>query len=140
MMRAKDAAARIPSATVPGMTSTNRVYDPVAVAPKPGRFWTAEGTGMKFGGHTNRGTTSDQNVINSGMAKNKIDIQYPQSKKQYLRIKSVHCYGKRALEKGKLNNSDNPIGRDTIGRAMQQKIMLASMNSPVKEELSRPHQ
>jgi hypothetical protein len=28
MMRAKDAAARIPS-TVPGMTSTNRVYDPV---------------------------------------------------------------------------------------------------------------
>jgi hypothetical protein len=40
MMRAKDAAARIPSATVPGMTSTNRVYDPVApVAPKPGRFW-----------------------------------------------------------------------------------------------------
>jgi hypothetical protein len=32
------------------------------------------------------------------------------------------------LEKGKLNNSDNPIGRDTIGRAMQ-KIMLASMNS-----------
>jgi hypothetical protein len=39
-----------------------------------------EGTGMKFGGHTNRGTTSDQNVINSGMAKNKIDIQYPQSK------------------------------------------------------------
>jgi hypothetical protein len=76
--------------------------------------------------------------INSGMAKNKIDIQYPQSKK-YLRIKSVHCYGKRALEK-KLNNSDNPIGRDTIGRAMQQKIMLASMNSPVKEELSRPHQ
>jgi hypothetical protein len=99
------------------------------VAPKPGRFWTAEGTGMKFGGHTNRGTTSDQNVINSGMAKNKIDIQYPQSKKQYLRIKSVHCYGKRALEKGKLNNSDNPIGRDTIGRAMQQKIMLASMNS-----------
>jgi hypothetical protein len=44
------------------------------------------------------------------------------------------------LEKGKLNNSDNPIGRDTIGRAMQQKIMLASMNSPVKEELSRPHQ
>jgi hypothetical protein len=43
------------------------------------------------------------------------------------------------LKKGKLNNSDNPIGRD-IGRAMQQKIMLASMNSPVKEELSRPHQ
>jgi hypothetical protein len=81
MMRAKDAAARIPSATVPGMTSTNRVYDPVApVAPKPGRFWTAEGTGMKFGGHTNRGTT-DQNVINSGMAKNKIDTQYPESKK-----------------------------------------------------------
>jgi hypothetical protein len=25
------------------------------------------------------------------------------------------------LEKGKLNNSDNPIGRDTIGRAMQQR-------------------
>jgi hypothetical protein len=47
-MRAKDAAARIPSATVPGMTSTNRVYDPVApVAPvKPD--WTAEGTGMKL--------------------------------------------------------------------------------------------
>jgi hypothetical protein len=88
MMRAKD-AARIPSATVPGMTSTNRVYDPVApVAPKPGRFWTAEGTGMKFGGHTNRGTTSDQNVINSGMAKNKIDIQYPQSKKQYLQSRA----------------------------------------------------
>jgi hypothetical protein len=83
---------------------------------------------MKFGGHTNRGTTSDQNVINSGMAKNKIDINILRVK-QYLRIKSVHCYGKRALEKGKLNNSDNPIGRDTIGRAMQQKIMLASMNS-----------
>jgi hypothetical protein len=78
MMRAKDAAARIPSATVPGMTSTNRCMI-LSLAPKPGRFWTAEGTGMKFGGHTNRGTTSDQNVINSGMA-NKIDIQYPQSK------------------------------------------------------------
>jgi hypothetical protein len=97
----KDAAARIPSATVPGMTSTNRVYDPVApVAPKPGRFWTAEGTGMKFGGHTNRGTTSDQNVINS-MAKNKIDINILRVK-QYLQNQSVHCYGKRALEKGKL--------------------------------------
>jgi hypothetical protein len=35
--------------------------------------------------------------------------------------------------RNKLNNSDNPIGRDTIGRAMQQKIMLASMNSPVKK-------
>jgi hypothetical protein len=80
------------------------------VAPKPGRFWTAEGTGMKFGGHTNRGTTSDQNVINSGMAKNKIDIQYPQSKNTY--ESRAFCYGKRALEKGKLNNSDNPIGRD----------------------------
>jgi hypothetical protein len=53
---------------------------------------------MKFGGHTNRGTTSDQNVINSGMAKNKIDIIL-RVKQQYLRIKSVHCYGKRALEK-----------------------------------------
>jgi hypothetical protein len=67
------------------------VYPVAPVAPKPGRFWTAEGTGMKLG-HTNRGTTSDQNVINSGMAKNKIDI---------LRVKtiptdqSVHCYGKR---------------------------------------------
>jgi hypothetical protein len=59
------------------------------VAPKPGRFWTAEGTGMKFGGHT-RGTTSDQNVINSGMAKNKIDINILRVK-QYLQIKSVHC-------------------------------------------------
>jgi hypothetical protein len=139
MMRAKDAAARIPSATVPGMTSTNRVYDPVApVAPKPGRFWTAEGTGMKFGGHTNRGTTSDQNVINSGMAKNKIDINILRVK-TIPTIKSVHLR-KTSFGKNKLNNSDNPIGRDTIGRAMQQKIMLASMNSPVKEELSRPHQ
>jgi hypothetical protein len=120
------------------MTSTNRVYDPVApVAPKPGRFWTAEGTGMKFGGHTNRGTTSDQNVINSGMAKNKIDIQYPQSTIPTNQERSL--LRKTSFGKGKLNNSDNPIGRDTIGRAMQ-KIMLASMNSPVKEELSRPHQ
>jgi hypothetical protein len=117
----KDAAARIPSATVPGMTSTNRVYDPVApVAPKPGRFWTAEGTGMKFGGHTNRGTTSDQNVINSGMAKNKIDINI-------LRVKTIPTNQERSLlrktsfGKSKLNNSDNPIGRDTIGRAMQQR-------------------
>jgi hypothetical protein len=62
------------------MTSTNRVYDPVApVAPKPGRFWTAEGTGMKEDTPTEE-LLSDQNVINSGMAKNKIDIQYPQSK------------------------------------------------------------
>jgi hypothetical protein len=30
MMRAKDAAAKNPKCTVPGMTSTNRVYDPVA--------------------------------------------------------------------------------------------------------------
>jgi hypothetical protein len=37
---------------------------------------------MKFGGHTNRGTTSDQNVINSGMAKNKIDINI-------LRVKTI---------------------------------------------------
>jgi hypothetical protein len=73
MMRAKDAAARIPSATVPGMTSTNRVYDPVAPV-APGRFWTAEGTGMKFGGHTNRELLQIK-TINSGMAKNKIDIQ-----------------------------------------------------------------
>jgi hypothetical protein len=78
-------------ATVPGMTSTNRVYDPVApVAPKPGRFWTAEGTGMKFGGHTNRGTTSDQNVINSGMAKNKIDINI-------LRVKTIPTNQERSL-------------------------------------------
>jgi hypothetical protein len=49
------------------------------------------------------------------MAKNKIDIQYPQSKNNTYDQESVHCYGKRALEKGKLNNSDNPIGRDTIG-------------------------
>jgi hypothetical protein len=118
MMRAKD-AAEIPSATVPGMTSTNRC-DPVApVAPKPGRFWTAEGTGMKFGGHTNRGTTSDQNVINSGMAKNKID--------NILRVKTIPTESKftatenELWKKNKLNNSDNPIGRDTIGRAMQQR-------------------
>jgi hypothetical protein len=52
---------------------------------------------MKFGGHTNRGTTSDQNVINSGMAKNKIDINILRVKTPT--IKSVHCYGKRALEK-----------------------------------------
>jgi hypothetical protein len=79
------------------MTSTNRVYDPVApVAPKPGSRLDSRRYRHEVRGHTNRGTTSDQNVI---MAKNKIDIQYPQSKKQYLRIKSVHCYGKRALEK-----------------------------------------
>jgi hypothetical protein len=66
------------------------VYDPVApVAPKPGRFWTAEGTGMKFG-HTNRGTTSDQNVINSGMAKNKIDINI-------LRVKTIPTNQERSL-------------------------------------------
>jgi hypothetical protein len=76
------------------------VYDPVApVAPKPGRFWTAEGTGMKFGGHTNRGTTSDQNVINSGMAKNKIDIQYPQSKNNTYESRRSLLRRKRALEK-----------------------------------------
>jgi hypothetical protein len=74
-------------------------------------------------------------VINSGMAKNKIDIQYPQSKNNtYNQERSL--LRKELWKKGKLNNSDNPIGRDTIGRAMQQKIMLASMNSPVKEELS----
>jgi hypothetical protein len=38
------------------------------------------------------------------------------------------------LEK-KLNNSDNPIGRDTIGRAMQQKNACFYELS-VKEELS----
>jgi hypothetical protein len=101
------------------MTSTNRVYDPAPVAPKPGRFWTAEGTGMKFGGH-NRGTTSDQNVINSGMAKNKIDIQYPQSKNNTYESRAFTAT-ENELWKGKLNNSDNPIGRDTIGRAMQQR-------------------
>jgi hypothetical protein len=44
---------------------------------------------MKFGGHTNRGTTSDQNVINSGMAKNKIDIHI-------LRVKN-NTYESRAF-------------------------------------------
>jgi hypothetical protein len=58
------------------------------MAPKPGRFWTAEGTGMKFGGHTNRGTTSDQNVINSGMAKNKTNI---------LRVKTIPTNQERSL-------------------------------------------
>jgi hypothetical protein len=97
------------------------VYDPVApVAPKPGRFWTAEGTGMKFGGHTNRGT-SDQNVINSGMAKNKIDIQYPQSKNNTYESRRSLLRRNELWKKGKLNNSDNPIGRDTGGRAMQQR-------------------
>jgi hypothetical protein len=50
MMRAK-MLQQEPSATVPGMTSTNRVYDPVApVAPKPGRLqqkvqaWSSEDT------------------------------------------------------------------------------------------------
>jgi hypothetical protein len=88
---------------------------------------------MKFGGHTNRGTTSDQNVINSGMAKNKIDIQYPQSK-TIPTNQGVHCYGKRALEKGKLNNSDNPIGRDTIGKLCSKDNACYELS--VKEELS----
>jgi hypothetical protein len=69
------------------------------------------------------------------MAKNKIDIQYPQSKT----IPESRAFTATENErKGKLNNSDNPIGRDTIGRAMQQKIMLASMNSSKKK--SYPHQ
>jgi hypothetical protein len=54
------------------------------------------------------------------MAKNKIDIQYPQSKNNTYESKSVPAT-ENELWKGKLNNSDNPIGRDTIGRAMQQR-------------------
>jgi hypothetical protein len=43
---------------------------------------------MKFGGHTNRGTTSI--VINSGMAKNKIDINI-------LRVKTIPTNQERSL-------------------------------------------
>jgi hypothetical protein len=58
------------------------------MAPKPGVLDSKRGTGMKFGGHTNRGTTSDQNVINSGMAKKQIDIQYPASKNNTYRLRA----------------------------------------------------
>jgi hypothetical protein len=70
------------------------------------------------------------------MAKNR----YPISSEKTIPTNQERSLLRKTSKKGKLNNSDNPIGRDTIGRAMQQKIMLASMNSPVKEELSRPHQ
>jgi hypothetical protein len=59
-------------------------------------------------------------VINSGMAKNKIDIQYPQSKKT-IPTNQEPSLKRRTIWRNKLNNSDNPIGRDTIGRAMQQR-------------------
>jgi hypothetical protein len=36
------------------------------------RFWTAEGTGMKFGGHTNRGTTTDPSVMAGRLLKTKL--------------------------------------------------------------------
>jgi hypothetical protein len=66
------------------------------------------------------------------MAKNKIDIQYPQSKNNTYESRAFTATENELLEKV-TNNSDNPIGRDTI-RAMQQKIMLVSMNSPVKKK------
>jgi hypothetical protein len=83
-------------------------------------------------GHTNRGTTSDQNVINSGMAKNKIDIQYPQSKNNTYESRAFTATENELWKKGKLNNSDNPIGRDTIGRAMQQKDNACFYELPVE--------
>jgi hypothetical protein len=87
-------------ATVPGTTSTNRVYDPAT----PSSLWpccrqilTAEGTGMKFEDTPTEELLQIKNVINSGMAKNKIDIQYPQSKT--IPESRVHRYGKRVWEK-----------------------------------------
>jgi hypothetical protein len=77
-------AAKVPTALPEA--STNRVYDPVAQWPL-NQVDLDSRRYRKFGGHT-RGTTSDQNVINSGMAKNKIDINILRVK-QYLRIKSV---------------------------------------------------
>jgi hypothetical protein len=65
------------------------------------------------------------------MAKNKIDIQY--LRKQYPRIKSVHRYGKRALGKSKLTTLTIQ-SVEIHYRAMQQKIMLASMNSGKKKK------
>jgi hypothetical protein len=49
-----------------GMTSTNRVYAPVTPLAPVKPDWTAEGTGMKIWRTTNRGTTTDQNVIQYG--------------------------------------------------------------------------
>jgi hypothetical protein len=46
------------------------------------------------------------------------------------------CTTENRAGKNKLNNSDNQSVEIQLGRAMQQKIMLASIDSPVKEELS----
>jgi hypothetical protein len=61
------------------------------------------------------------------MAKNKIDIQYPQSKNNT--YESRERYGKRALEKGKLNNSEIQSVEIQLVELCSKEIMLASMNS-----------
>lgn len=118
-----------PSITVPGTSSTSRVYD-LAKAPavSSGRHWTAEGTGMTFGGHTNRGTTIDPKVIASGYAKNKVDVQFPASKNNTYEARAFTERENTLWNKGKLRNSDNPIGRDTIGRGAKQDKMIALLN------------
>jgi hypothetical protein len=94
---------------------------------------------MKFELIATGETTTDQNVINSVISKNKIDIQYPRKNNTH-ESRAFTETENELWRRNKLNNSDNPIGRDTIGRAMQQKIMLCFYELSSKEELSRPHQ
>jgi hypothetical protein len=74
---------------------------------------------MKFGAHTNRGTTTDQNVINSGMVKNKIDIQYPRKNNTY----ESRAFTETENELWRRNKLNNSIIQsvEIIGRAMQQR-------------------
>ena len=101
---------------VPGENSTNRVYDPVAEKKPIVRKWTREEVNQPFGGHTSSGSTTDDKVVESGYAKNKIDISNPSSSKNKYEARDFTDQETKLWERGRLSDSDNPLGKEAKGR------------------------
>lgn len=126
---AKELAAAKPDVVVPGNKSTNRVYDPEPTSvPKKKimvRKWTREEVKQPFGSHTSSGTTNDDKIVASGYAKNKIDVTNPASKNNTYEARDFTDKETKLWERGRLSESDNPIGKDTIGRGAKLDKKLA---------------
>lgn len=140
-VRAKEAREAIPPTPVKGMTGTSRVYDPkpaVKAPIVPTRRWTREEVKQPFGGHVSVGTTTDEKVIASAYAKNKIDVANAASKNNTYEARDFTPKETLLWNKGRLSDRDNPIGKDTIGRGAALDKKIAIMNTPRKKVLTTP--
>ena len=127
--------------TVPGKKSTNRVYDPAPTSePKKKimvRKWTKEEVKQPFGGHTSIGTSNDDKIIEKGYAKNKIDVSNPASKNNTYEARDFTSKETKLWERNKFSVSDNPIGKDTIGRGAMLDKRIAVIDAQDAERTKR---